>query len=495
MTWEAKLGAPALTPPRTVVRGSVGARWREAYTLRLWVTDTLILVWIVYGTQVAWLGLQPPRVPGPAEIDYWIFSAALVATWMLVLGLIESRSDKVVGTGMTEYVRVADASLRVFGAVAIVAFLFRVDLARGYLMLALPTGIVALVVGRWLWRQWLVAQRRMGLYNARVLLVGCEESVAQIARELARTAEAGYTVVGACVPATVGRTVAGTGIPIVGDLESVLAALHSTAADTVAITGTDGLPPDRVKQISWALESGGQHLVLAPSIVDISGPRIRMRPVAGLPLIHVERPALSRGQRVAKRLFDIACSAALIVVLAPTLLVVAAAVKATSPGPALYRQNRIGRNGHSFHILKFRTMRVGADAELAALLATQGAADRPLFKVREDPRITPVGRFLRKYSIDEFPQLSNVLCGSMSLVGPRPQVGAEVALYSEAARRRLLIRPGMTGPWQVSGRSSLDWEDAVRLDLSYVENWSLVGDAAILAKTVKAVVSPGKSAH
>lgn len=493
MTWELKLGASALTPPRTAGQ-PVGARWREAYAVRLWMTDALILVWVVYGTQIAWLGLQPPRVSGLAEIDYWIFSGVLIGAWIWMLGLLETRSDKVIGAGITEYIRVGDASLRVFGAVAIVAFLFRVDVARGYLILALPMGIVTLVLGRWLWRQWLIAHRRMGLYTARVLLVGCEESVAQIARELSRTTDAGYTVVGACVPAAVGGTVAGTGIPIVGDLESVPAALARIDADTVAITGTDDLPPDRVKQISWALESGGQHLVLAPSIVDISGPRIRTRPVAGLPLIHVERPSLSRGQRVAKRLADIVCSAAMLVVLAPALLLIAAAVRATSPGPALFRQARIGRNGEPFHILKFRTMYEGADAELATLLAAQGTDDRPLFKVRDDPRVTPLGRFLRKYSIDEFPQLLNVLSGSMSLVGPRPQVHAEVALYSDAAKRRLLIRPGMTGPWQVSGRSSLDWEEAMRLDLSYVENWSLLGDAAILVKTVKAVVSPGGTA-
>ncbi|MDF2994129.1 MAG: gumD, partial [Microbacterium sp.] len=177
------------------------------------------------------------------------------------------------------------------------------------------------------------------------------------------------------------------------------------------------------------------------------------------------------------------------------LIAVAIAVSTTSSGPLLYRQQRIGQHGRPFSMLKFRSMRVGAERELKALLDAQGTSEKPLFKVKDDPRITPVGRFIRKYSLDELPQLFNVLGGSMSIVGPRPQIAAEVALYTDAARRRLLARPGLTGLWQVSGRSSLDWEDAVRLDLYYVENWSLVGDLAILAKTAKAVLAPGESAH
>jgi exopolysaccharide biosynthesis polyprenyl glycosylphosphotransferase len=250
-----------------------------------------------------------------------------------------------------------------------------------------------------------------------------------------------------------------------------------------------------VKQISWALEPGRQHLVLAPSITDIAGPRLHTRPVAGLPLVHVETPKFSRGQRFAKRSFDIVAATLLIFLASPVLLAVATGVKATSPGPLLFRQERIGLRGIPFQMLKFRSMRVGADAELKALLDAQGTSERPLFKVKDDPRITSIGRFIRKYSLDELPQLFNVLGGSMSLVGPRPQVAAEVALYTDAARRRLLARPGITGLWQVSGRSSLDWDQTVRLDLYYVENWSLLGDIAILAKTVKTVVSPGETAH
>jgi len=470
--------------------------WRSSYARRLRMSDFLALVWVVYGTQIAWLGIEPPAVSGLAEVNYWLFSAGLVVAWMIALSLIDSRDYRVIGTGTTEYVRVADASLRLFGLIAIAAFLLRVDIARGYLIIALPLGIAMLVLVRYLWRQWLVAHRKLGEYSAQVLLVGSEASVAQIARELTRAPDTGYRVVGACIPAgQAAETIAGTSIPVIGDVNAVERAIALTHADTVAVTSTDDLPPYKVKEISWALEAGRQHLVLAPSIVDIAGPRIHTRPVSGLPLIHVETPKFSGGQRFAKRSFDLLLAGVLVLLLSPVLAVVAIVVKTTSPGPVLFRHERIGLDGQPFSMLKFRSMRVGADAELASLLKAQGTSTQPLFKVKNDPRITPVGRFIRKYSLDELPQLFNVLGGSMSLVGPRPQVSAEVALYTDAARRRLLARPGITGLWQVSGRSELDWDDAVKLDLYYVENWSLLGDLALLAKTVRAVLFPGEAAH
>ncbi|TQJ29698.1 sugar transferase [Microbacterium sp. SLBN-146] len=462
----------------------------------MFITDSLALAWVVYGTQLLWLGNDSPEVRGLTMVSYWMFSAGLVVAWMIALALADTRSDRVIGVGNTEYVRVADASFRLFGLVAILAFLFQVEVARGYLLISLPLGIAVLVLARWLWRGWLGAQRTMGEYAARVLLVGSLESVTQIASELARTPNAGYRVVGACVPSgKVADTIPGTAIPIMGNVNAVESAIEVTGADTVAVTSTDDLPPQKVKEISWGLEAGRQHLVLAPNITDIAGPRIHTRPVAGLPLIHVETPRFSRGQRVVKRTFDIASSSVLIVLLSPVLIAVALAVKLTSKGPLLFSHERVGINGQPFHMHKFRSMRVGADAELAALLKQQGTSAQPLFKIQNDPRITPIGRVIRKYSLDELPQLFNVLGGSMSLVGPRPQVAAEVALYSDAARRRLLARPGITGLWQVSGRSTLDWDQTVRLDLYYVENWSLLGDIAILVKTVKTVVSPGETAH
>ncbi|WP_100814402.1 sugar transferase [Microbacterium lacus] len=474
--------------------------WRRRYARYLTITDAITIVWIVFGTQIAWLGLDADLATRNSlrfgDFSYWAFSTLLVILWMVALALNDTRSYRVTGVGPTEYKRIFDASFALFGAIAIIAFLFRIDVARGFLLLSLPLGVGVLFIERWMWRQWLAAQRAAGLYSARVLLVGSESSIAQVARELERTSVAGYRVVGSCVPSgRIGGTIPGTEIPVMGSVAAIERAITATNADTVVVTSTDDLPADKVKEISWALEAGRQHLVLAPNIVDIAGPRIHTRPVAGLPLIHVETPRFSRGQRALKRTFDIVAASVALVIFSLLLVGVALAVKLTSPGPVLYKQERIGLNGEPFRMLKFRSMRVGADAELAQLLEEQGTSTQPLFKVMNDPRITPIGRFIRKYSLDEFPQLFNVLGGSMSVVGPRPQIAAEVALYSDRARRRLLARPGITGLWQVSGRSSLDWAQTVRLDLYYVENWSLMGDLAILVKTVRTVFFPGATAH
>lgn len=483
-------------------RDRVGPRrWQLSYTRRLGASDLVTLIWVVFGTQIFWFGTGNAAVSMRhdgriTDVSYWLASALLVLAWWWALSLADSRSHRVIGTGSTEYIRVIDSSIRLFGVIAIVAFLFQIDVARGYLLISLPLGIGMLVLVRWLWRHWLFAKRYNGQYMSRVLLVGSERSVAQIASELHRNPRAGYLVVGACVPSgRVADLIPGTGVPVMGNVDVVERALATTQADTVAVTSADDLPPDRVKQISWSLEAGKQHLVLAPSIVDIAGPRIHIRPVSGLPLIHVETPRFSLGQRLVKRSFDVVAATGIAILISPILLIVATAVSWTSVGPILYRSERIGMNGTPFRMLKFRSMRVGADKELKALLEAQGTSEKPLFKVKDDPRITPVGRFIRKYSLDELPQIFNVIGGSMSLVGPRPQIAAEVALYSEAAKRRLLTRPGITGLWQVSGRSALDWDAAVRLDLYYVENWSLAGDLAILLKTARAVLAPGETAH
>jgi exopolysaccharide biosynthesis polyprenyl glycosylphosphotransferase len=484
---------------QATARVKVAFDWRRGYYRRLWFTDLVIILIVVFGTQWAWLGFGNVRVVARQDalvgaFSYWGFSSGLVVLWMWVLTLADTRTHRVAGNGVAEYVRIVRSSLMLFGMIAILAFLTKVDVARGYLLISLPVGVIVLLVSRWTWRQWLFARRRKGEFTARVLLVGSDVSSAQVAEELARDPSAGFRVVGACVPA--GRSdqaLRESNIPVYGELDDVTRALEVTSADTVIIT--NGVPARKVKHISWILEAGRQHLILAPSIMDVAGPRLHTRPVAGLPLMHVETPRLSRGQLVLKRWFDIVVASLITIVLSPVLLVVALVVKLTSPGPVLFKQERIGHNGAPFKMLKFRSMRVGADAELAGLLAERGTSDAPLFKVKDDPRITRAGRVLRKYSLDELPQLFNVIGGSMSLVGPRPQVAAEVALYSDAAHRRLLAKPGITGSWQVGGRSTLSWEEAIRLDLSYIENWSLVGDIGLLARTVRAVIVPGDSAH
>ncbi|CAN5424231.1 sugar transferase [soil metagenome] len=477
-------------------------RWRQHYARRIWFSDLIILVWVVYGTQIAWFGLGNAAVAMRADsrlsdLSYWLFSGGLIIAWMLVLSLIDSRSDRVIGTGSSEYIRIVAASVRLFGIIAIFAFLLRVDLARGFLLISLPLGVLVLIFERWMWRQWLLSKRQNGEYSARVLLVGSESTVAHLSRELQRTPSAGYRVVGACVPSgKIASTIEGTDVRVMGDLNAVDRAIVATGADTVAVTSSDELPPDKVKQISWSLEAGKQHLVLAPSIIDIAGPRIHTRPVAGLPLIHVETPRFSRGQQVAKRTMDLVASVVGVILISPLLAFLAMSVRLSSEGPVFFRQTRVGLGGKQFSMIKFRSMVVNAE-ELLADLETQqrDAGNEVLFKMKNDPRVTPIGRIMRKFSLDELPQLFNVIGGSMSLVGPRPPLPKEVATYEKHVHRRFLSKPGITGLWQVSGRSTLTWEESVRLDLSYVENWSMVSDIVILAKTARAVLAPGETAH
>ncbi|MGG7508901.1 sugar transferase [Plantibacter sp. YIM 135249] len=475
--------------------------WRDVYATRLVITDVLVLVWVVFGVQLVWFDFETEsatftNADFPLAINYTAITVVIIAAWLLLLSVFGTREYRVIGSGNTEYRLIADASIRLFGLIAIVAFLFKLDLARGYILVAFPLGIAVLLFSRWLWRQWLSVQRSHGEFSSTVMLVGSEASASHIAHELSRVPYAGYRVVGACIPAgQPGDFLAGTTVPISGTVDTVLAALEATGADTVVITSSDELPPNRVRELSWSLEQGRQHLVVAPSLTDIGGPRIHTRPVAGLPLIHVETPRYEGRARFTKRAFDVIGSGLLLIISSPLMLVVSILVKATSPGPIFYRQERVGLNGTPFHMLKFRSMIVNADAQLASLLAEQGTQDQPLFKVKHDPRLTRVGAMLRKHSLDEFPQLVNVFRGEMSLVGPRPQREGEVALYDNAARRRLIVQPGMTGLWQVSGRSALSWEDAIRLDLYYVENWSLTSDIHILWRTFRAVVNPGKDAY
>ncbi len=453
----------------------------------------MVIVWAVVGAQLIWFGADTASI-GVGErmttftINYTTFSALLVAAWALVLTVGATREHRIVGVGPEEYKRVANSSLQLFGIVAILGFAFQIQFSRGYLLVALPFGLAGLLLERWLWRQWLHSVRRLGRYSANCIVVGGSRDVRGIVSTLLRQSWAGYHPVAVCTSRPGAQLDLPPGIPVrpVSDLQKLMTELD---ADTVIMAAGHGMSAREVRELSWTLVPGEQHLVMVPNLVDVAGPRIRTRPVAGLPLVHVETPRYIGAGRFAKRAFDLVGALFLVVALSPVLLATAVAVKLTSPGPVFFIQTRIGKDGQPFRMIKFRSMRQGADAELRELLEAQGTSDKPLFKVQNDPRLTPIGKFIRATSIDELPQLFNVIGGSMSLVGPRPQVEAETALYDDMAARRLTVKPGVTGLWQVSGRSSLTWEEAIRLDLYYVENWSLVGDIVLLWRTVKAVLA------
>lgn len=483
------------SPPAVETRTATTLRgrrrsWQRRYAALVICVDALIVAVTVFGTQVVWLGPHPQDVSS-APVTYTTVSAVLGATWLAALSLFGTRAPRVIGYGVVEYRLVVAASAQLFGIVAIVAYLGGVELSRGYFLLSLPAGTVLLLLGRLSCRAWLTSRRRRGAMSARVVLVGGAAENARVAADVAREADAGLHVVGMH---TLGPDIDATGWTE-DDARRLQERLTALDADTVLVTGGPGLTAHEIRRIGWSLEPGSHHLVVAVNLTDVAGPRIHTRPVSGLPLVHVETPRYSVAQRVLKRGFDIVVSAALLLVLSPALAVLSLLVRASGPGPVLYRQERIGHGGRPFGMMKFRSMVDGADARLGELLAAQGRDGSPLFKVDDDPRVTPLGRVLRKYSLDELPQLFNVLGGSMSLVGPRPQREAEVAFYDDDARRRLIVRPGMSGLWQVSGRSALTWEDAIRLDLFYVENWSLMGDVLILLRTFKAVFAPGSTAH
>lgn len=468
--------------------------WESSYGLRLTYSDALVVVSAVFGAQILWVRARSAIAGEPVPVDgaqpfATLYSVAIIAGWLGFLAFFGSRDSRTLGTGFAEYRRVIQASLATFGALAIIVYLLNLQLARGYFLIALPIGLCVLVIERRLWRRWLCARRQSGEYSSKVVLIGSAESVAHIARQLSRMPEAGYDVLGACVPPDQHHLPELDDIDLVGDFDDLLGALVSSGADTAIITSSDALSADRLRELSWQLEPGHQHLIVAPSLTDIGGPRIHTRPVAGLPLIHVETPRYSGGKTHSKRLFDVVAAAGLILLLSPVLVATAIGIRLSSPGPALFRQPRTGKNGERFSMLKFRSMVPDAEQQLDGLRDASDAGNIMLFKMKDDPRVTPLGRVIRRYSIDELPQLFNVLRGEMSLIGPRPPLPTEVEEYERHVHRRFLVKPGVTGLWQVSGRSNLSWEESVRLDLYYVENWTITGDLVILFRTASAVLA------
>lgn len=465
--------------------------WRTRSSRLLGFTDALVIVWAVTGAFVVRFGFDPRLMESEEQFTYAWLSVVLVTLWWVMLGAWNSRQSRILGAGPDEYKRVAAASLWLFGLLAIVSYVFQLETARGYVGIALPSGLVGLLMARWFMRQHLSVDRAKGGSMSRLLLLGGPSAVAHLASSLHSVKHAGYLPVAAYTPGVnpdKAGDLHGT-LPVLGykpDVSSILTAIDSCDADAVAVSAGVQLHPQILRHLGWELAARNVGLIMAPALTDIAGPRIHTQQVAGLPLIHVTTPTLEGGQRVAKRLFDLLVSGAMILITSPLMILVAFLVKLDSPGPALFRQERVGMGGRPFQMLKFRSMVTDAEARLSEL-AYRNEGHGLLFKMKNDPRVTRVGRFLRKYSLDELPQLLNIFAGSMSLVGPRPPLPSEVESYEHDVRRRLLVKPGLTGLWQVSGRSNLSWQDSVRLDLYYVENWSLAGDLVILLKTVRAV--------
>lgn len=468
-----------------------GAEWARRYRMRLQLSDSLIVATVVLATLAIGMPWASPDPARATPLHAVIVPGVIVASWLLALAAYHTRDARVLGLGVSEYKAVVNASAVAFGTLAILFLLLRVDFVGEYFLITLPVGVGALVFDRWLWRKWLLRQRAFGHYLARAIVVGRRDDVEYVVAQIAANSGAAYRVVGAAIDGAqdAAITVGEQQIPVVGPRDGVAAAAASVSADAVIVAGQPDEGGEFIRQLGWDLEGTPAELVLSSRLTDVAGPRIHFRPVDGLPLIHVETPTFEGGKHILKRSVDIVLSAIALVVLLPVMVVIGVLVKLDSPGPAVFRQRRCSRNGDTFQMLKFRSMVDTAEDDLVGLL-DRNEASGALFKLHNDPRVTRVGRTLRKYSLDELPQLWNVLVGDMSIVGPRPPLLTEVADYEGSVYRRLFIKPGMTGLWQISGRSDLSWEESVRLDLYYVENWSLTGDLMIMWRTAKAVVNP-----
>jgi exopolysaccharide biosynthesis polyprenyl glycosylphosphotransferase len=434
--------------------------------------------------------LRFPGVPSDPTAPYVALTVALPVLWVPMLMLCRAYQPRYIGVGYEEFKGVLRAGFIFTATLAILAYATKTEVARGYVVMAMPLGTFLNLVARYRLRKWLHRKRWNGECMRRVVAVGHRTSVADLIRLLRQKRYHGMDIAAVCLPSALasGEDAVSEveGVPVLGDFGQTAAVAERIGADSVAVLACPEMDGVALRRLAWQIERDDVELVVAPALMDVTGPRISIRPVSGLPLLHVEHPELDGGRRVLKGLFDRTAALTGLLLLSPLLLVVAFLIKVTSAGPVMFKQVRVGRGGREFTVLKFRTMVQDAEARKNALLE-HNENDGVLFKIREDPRITRVGRWLRRYSLDELPQLFNVLRGDMSLVGPRPPLPEEVAQYGGDVYRRLVVKPGLTGLWQVSGRSDLTWDESVRLDLRYVDNWSLALDLQIMWKTWSAV--------
>lgn len=427
------------------------------------------------------------RTPGATE---WGIAALLALVWFAALRIRPVSEFRTVGHSL-ELRRVVAATLAAFGLLAVVNGFVHVDGLRAYLLAGLPMGLLLLVVGRAFWQRRLDADRAMGLSLPRALIVGSGPDIDFVAEQLGRAAAPKYVVAGVVFSDGLPETdaVTSTGFPAFDGINAVTDAISIANADVVILAGHPGDGGEFVRALSWRLESSPAELVLAWCLDSVDGSRMRFDTANGMPMTHVATPTFSGGKYAIKRAMDVILAGGALVALAPLFAVVAVLIRRDSAGPVFFRQRRVGVDGTTFSMIKFRTMVTTAEADLAALMA-QNEGNGVLFKLRTDPRVTRIGATLRRFSLDELPQLWNIFVGDMSLVGPRPSLAREVEQYDDRAQRRLYIKPGLTGAWQVGGRSDLSWDESIRLDLHYVENWSVLGDIRIMWRTVSVVIRP-----
>jgi exopolysaccharide biosynthesis polyprenyl glycosylphosphotransferase len=472
--------------------------WQRTYVLKVVAVDAIAAGFAAFVGFFARFNDSPANLDTTSGRAVVACAVLLPALWVVAMGALRTYEPRFLGVGSEEFHRVLTAALAFVALVGTSSWAFGLEIARGYVVVAFPIATLLTLVGRYALRQQLHAQRTRGEAGQTVVAVGHRAAVAGMARQLHRASYHGMRIVGACVPGGRGSAeddaeLRELGIPVIGSFDEVRHAVTSVDADVVLVTASPELDGPGLRRLGWELEATRADLLVAPALTEVIGPRVAIRPVCGLPLLHVERPELTGVRRLAKTTVDRVSAGLALVVLSPLFLVLAAAIKLDNRGPVFFKQQRVGKDGKTFPMFKFRSMVTDAEKLLIDLRdSTDG--NGVLFKMKVDPRITRVGRVLRRYSIDELPQLINVVRGEMSLVGPRPPLQKEVDEYGYDMRRRLLVKPGLTGLWQINGRSDLDWDESVRLDVRYVENWSFTFDFMILWKTAGAVLR-GRGAY
>nr|WP_275403179.1 sugar transferase [Microbacterium hibisci] len=462
--------------------------WERRYRRRLDLTDSVSVTFAAAAAMMFETGpvVSPAELAGPARIGVFV-----VCAWLTLLWLAHTREPAVLGAGSAEYKRIGHATGLAFGILSTVFILAQLPGLRAQLIVALPAGLIALVFSRWLWRKQLILDRVHGECVSRVIVAGTRDDVEYVIEKLVEDPHHAYHVIGATTTdaSTQPILVAGVIYPVIGSIHSTAAHGRASGADAIVVASTPEGDRDFVRRLGWELEGTAAELVLCNRLTDVAGPRLSLRPLDGLPLVQVKIPDFEGGVHAIKRGMDVVLSLLALVPIALVTPFIAIAIKLDSPGPVLFHQLRVGRDGRRFWMLKFRTMCADAESRRDELHAANEGAG-PLFKLKRDPRVTRVGAVLRKFSIDELPQFVNVLRGEMSIVGPRPPLPTEVTAYDGTVYRRLYIKPGITGLWQISGRSDLSWDESVRLDLRYVENWSIATDLQIMWRTAKVMITP-----
>ncbi|MBW8796603.1 MAG: sugar transferase [Streptomyces sp.] len=476
-------------PParRRLANGSVNGpaiEWEQRYRRTVIISDTVATAIVVAGIGEFFGGRDAAN--WHEKWGILAFGTELLVLSALVVG--RSWAPAVLGQGAEEFRRLGRSLFAATVVLALGGIALTSRNIKLWIFVAIPAIGLVTMTARYLLRLDLHRRRKDGRCLRPVLAAGSPSTVGDLITRTRKFPHIGWRVEAVCT--TDGRGLDDDeleGVPVVGGLADVAKHVRHDGYRVVAVTPDPYWTPDRLQRLAWNLEGSDAEMVVAPVLMEVAGPRLHVDAVLGIPLLRVSLPTFTGGRRAIKEVVDRVGAAVLLMVFAPLMAFVALLVLADSRGGAFYRQRRVGKDGREFTIYKFRTMVVGAHRARAELADRDEGAGL-LFKVRRDPRVTRVGAVLRRYSIDELPQLFNVLTGAMSLVGPRPPLPEECAAYDPDIRRRLLVKPGLTGLWQISGRSDLPWEEAVRLDLRYVEDWSLALDTVILWKTMRAVL-------